>query len=72
QTVKARNELISKKLNELLGENETALLLMSEGHQIQFPQDITVIYVSPPALDQLKRLIRDMQSKTAEQSQETP
>lgn len=72
QAVKVRNELISKKLNEMLGENETALLLMSEGHQVQFPQDVTVIYVSPPALDQLKRLIRDIQSKAGEKSQETP
>jgi len=72
QAVKARNELISKKLNEMLGENETALLLMSEGNHVQFPQDITVIYVSPPALDQLKRLIRDVQSKAGEQSEEKP
>jgi hypothetical protein len=38
-----------------LEENQVGLLLVSERHQIQFPSDIEVFYVSPPALDEFRR-----------------
>ena len=31
---------------------------MREGHQLQFPSDIEVFYVAPPALDEIKRWSR--------------
>ena len=67
EVVKKRNESISKKLNELLKENESAVLIMGEGHHIQFPPDIRVFYVAPPALDELKRWMRDYEAKQKEQ-----
>lgn len=54
-----RNETIAKKIGEALLEGETAILLMREGHQIQFPPDIQIFYISPPALDEIKRWVRD-------------
>jgi hypothetical protein len=63
---KKRSEFISKKLNELLKENETAILIMAEGHQVQFAPDIRVFYVAPPALDELKRWLRDYEAKMRE------
>ncbi len=50
-----RYEHISKQIDTTLGENEAGLLLVSERHQIQFPADIEVFYVSPPALDEFRR-----------------
>jgi hypothetical protein len=47
---KKRNEYISKHIDETLKENEIGVLFMRERHQVQFPTDIQVIYVSPPAL----------------------
>jgi hypothetical protein len=65
---KNRNESISKKINELLKENESSILIMNEGHHVQFASDIRVFYVSPPVLDELKRWMRDYEAKQKEQS----
>jgi hypothetical protein len=54
-----RNKHMTKKLNESLKEDEVGLLFMREGHQVQFPEDVEVFYVAPPALDELKRWLRD-------------
>jgi hypothetical protein len=67
EVVKKRNESISKKLDELLKQNESAILIMGEGHHIQFPPDIRVFYVAPPALDELKRWMKDYEAKQKEQ-----
>ena len=50
-----RYEHIGKRIDESLGKNEVGLLLIGERHQVQFPQDIEVFYVSPPALDEYRR-----------------
>ncbi|NWF77686.1 MAG: hypothetical protein HXY36_03730 [Chloroflexi bacterium] len=60
---KKRNEYISKHIDETLKENEIGVLFMREGHHVQFPTDIQVIYVSPPALDEINRWLRDHQAK---------
>ncbi|MFH1002947.1 MAG: hypothetical protein V1780_02255 [Chloroflexota bacterium] len=60
---KKRNEHISRHLDETLGENETAVLFMAENHQVAFPPDIQVFYVAPPALDEIKRWLRDREAK---------
>ena len=54
-----RNNHITKRINDSLQANEIGILLMREGHQIQFPSDIQIFYVAPPALDELKRWLRD-------------
>ena len=53
-----RNEHIAKMINDTLKEGEVGILLMREGHQVQFPADIEVFYVSPPGLDEIKRWLR--------------
>jgi hypothetical protein len=54
-----RYEHISKQIDATLGEDAAGLLLVSERHQIQFPADIEVFYVSPPALDEFRRWLQD-------------
>ncbi|HEY49692.1 MAG TPA: hypothetical protein G4O13_06575 [Dehalococcoidia bacterium] len=53
-----RNKSIAQRLDEVLKGDDIGILLMREGHQVQFPEDIEVFYVAPPALDELKRWIR--------------
>jgi hypothetical protein len=36
-----------------------ALLFIREGHLVQFPRDIDVFSVAPPALDEIHRWARD-------------
>ncbi|MFA5316992.1 MAG: hypothetical protein WC369_06200 [Dehalococcoidales bacterium] len=56
---KKRNDQLARCIDETLGTEETGVLFMREGHQIQFAQDIQVIYIAPPALDEMKRWLRD-------------
>jgi len=56
---KIRNETIVRKIDEALVNDETGIIFMREGHYVQFPSDIQVFYVSPPALDELKRWLRE-------------
>ena len=63
-TGKKRNEYIARKIDETLKEDEIGVMLMRENHQVQFPSDIQVFYVSPPALDEIKRWLRERESKS--------
>lgn len=65
---KKRNEYITNKIDETLLSDEIGILLMRESHQIQFPGDIQVIYVSPPALDEFKRWIREREKTAGEET----
>jgi hypothetical protein len=65
---KKRNEYIASKIDETLKTDEIGILLMRENHQVQFPSDIQVFYVSPPALDEIKRWLREREIKSAEES----
>ena len=58
---KKRNEEILKRLDETLKQGDVGLLFMREGHQLQFPSDIEVFYVAPPALDEIKRWSRSQE-----------
>lgn len=70
---KLRYELMAKKLQETLGEGEAGLLILEEQHELQFPPEVEVFYVAPPALDELHRWIRDRQrAQAAAQQQGTP
>ena len=47
--------------------------MISERHQVQFPSDIEVFYVSPPALDDYRRWLQkwmEQQQATAEAAKE--
>ena len=61
---KKRNEYIARKIDETLKEDEIGIVLMRENHQVQFPADIQVFYVSPPALDEIKRWLREREGKS--------
>jgi hypothetical protein len=61
---KKRNEEIKKKIDQTLKENEIGILMMRENHQVQFPADIQIFYVSPPALDEVKRWAREQENKS--------
>jgi hypothetical protein len=69
ETTQRRYEHIGKRIDETLGESETGVLFISEDHRVQFPGDLQVFYVAPPALDALKRWLTD-QMRAAAQSQE--
>ena len=55
---KRRNNHITKQIDKTLKSNGTGILLMREGHQLQFPPDIEVFYIAPPSLDEIKRWLR--------------
>lgn len=54
-----RYEHIAARIDETLTEDGAGLLLISERHQVQFPADIEVFYVSPPALDEFRRWLQN-------------
>jgi hypothetical protein len=59
ETNKSRYQYIAQRIDTTLGQDETGLLLISERHQVQFPADIEVFYVAPPALDEYRRWLRN-------------
>lgn len=61
---KKRNDQLAKRIDETLGDGEIGILLMREGHQIQFPSDIQVFYVAPPGLDEIRRWLRAREAET--------
>jgi hypothetical protein len=62
ETSKKRYEHISKRIDETLQANEIGVLFIREGHPVQFPEDIEVFSVSPPALDEIHSWLRDRAS----------
>ncbi|MFH1612162.1 MAG: hypothetical protein ABIB46_00270 [bacterium] len=58
---KKRNDYILQKITETLKETEKGILIMGEGYQIQFPEEIEIFYIAPPSLDEFKHLIRKHQ-----------
>ena len=52
-----RYERMASKIDETLEEDESAILLVGDNHRVQFPSDIEVFYVSPPALNEIRRWI---------------
>lgn len=60
--LKKRYEHIANIINETLKPGEAGMLIIREGHMVQFPQDIEVFSVAPPALDEIRRWQRDHQS----------
>jgi len=65
EAVRKRNEEMAKRLDETLQPAEAGILFISENYQLQFPSDIQVFYVSPPALDEIHRWLRDRAAKTS-------
>ena len=69
---KQRYEHIANQIDTTLGENQVGLLLVSERHQIQFPDDIEVFYVSPPALDEFRRWLQNWVAQQQNQAGVAP
>ncbi len=69
---KKRNEFVATKISETLKEDEAGLLFIREEHSVQFPNDVEVFSIFPPALDEIHRWLRDQArlktAKVAEQS----
>ncbi len=61
---KKRNEYITRRLDETLAADEIGVLFMREGHGLHFPEDIQVFYIAPPALDEIRRYLRDQEMKS--------
>jgi hypothetical protein len=59
EAAKMRNEFIAKKISETLKDDEAGLLFIREEHSVQFPIDIQVFSIFPPALDDIHRWYRD-------------
>ena len=56
---KNREEFISKRIDETLKTDEIGILFMREGCKVKFPSEVEVFYISPPALDEIKRWLRN-------------
>ena len=56
---KLRYEYIASRINDTLKEDESAILVIGDNHHVQFPDDIQVFYIAPPALNDLRRWIED-------------
>lgn len=63
----ARYAHIGTRIDATLQPNETGLILIGERHQVQFPSDIEVFYVSPPALDEFRRWLQNWVTRQREQ-----
>ncbi len=59
EAAKKRNEFMAKKISETLKDDEAGLLFIREEHSVQFPSDIEVFSIFPPALDEIHRWYRD-------------
>ena len=58
-SVRRRYEHIAGRIDETLGQDEVGLLIINERHQVQFPADVDVFFVAPPALDEFRRWLDD-------------
>jgi hypothetical protein len=72
-TLQKRFDKIAERIEKTLLEDESSVLFIREDHRVQFPSDIQVFYVAPPALDAMKRWMEyQMQAeKAASQPPET-
>jgi hypothetical protein len=61
EAIRKRYDQISRRLSETIKDNEASLLFIREGHMVQFPADIEVFSVSPPALDEINRWLKDQE-----------
>jgi len=74
EAARKRNEFMAKKISETLKDDEAGLLFIREEHSVQFPSDVEVFSIFPPALDEMHRWLRDQArlgvDKLAEESKE--
>lgn len=63
---------IAGRIAETLEDDGVGLLLIGEGHQTQFPSDIEVFYVSPPALAQWRRWAQNWAARRQREAEPPP
>lgn len=68
ETTHKRYEHISKQIDTTLKPDEVGLLFIREGHYVQFPPDVEVFSVSPPALDDIHRWQRESAAAKKDES----
>jgi hypothetical protein len=61
-----RYEHIARRIDETLKDREAGILFIREGHMVQFPKDIAVFSVTPPALDEIQRWLRSREAESKE------
>jgi len=66
EALRKRYDFMAKKISETLKDNEAGLLFITERHGLQFSPGIEVFTVSPPALDEVHRWLRDEAGKEEE------
>ena len=71
EATKGRFDYIGSRIDETLKEGEAGALFISDDHRVQFPSDVKVFYVAPPALDALKRWISDQVRLASERFQQS-
>ena len=59
ESTRGRYDHIAQQIEQTLQADETGLLLINERHQVQFPTDIEVFYIAPPALDEYRRWVQN-------------
>ena len=59
ESTRNRYQHIARQIDRTLQSDETGLLLINERHQVQFPTDIEVFYIAPPALDEYRRWVQN-------------
>ena len=62
ETIKARYDYMLQSIMDSLSVDEPGIIFISENHQMQFPADIQVFYVSPPGLTDYKRWMENLQA----------
>ena len=70
EAAKKRNEFMAKRISETLKDDEAGILFIREEHSVQFPSDIEVFSIFPPALDEIHCWYRDQTRLGAEQRAE--
>ncbi len=73
EATRRRYEVMAQRIDQTLQSKEAGLLFVSEDHRVQFPSDVRVFYVSPPALDEIHRWLRDQRMRARQEPpQEAP
>jgi len=62
EVLRKRYKHIADTIDETLKPGEVGILFIREGHMVQFPPNIEVFSVAPPALDEIHRWQRNRQS----------
>jgi hypothetical protein len=62
-TLAARWAQVAARIDKSLPADGAGVLFVRSDHAIQFPPGIQVFYVSPPALDEIQRWLRERASR---------